>query len=258
LAGVTAVAGIAMFAMPAAASADESVRMTLKDTMGNNSGSSATATLTLDGDSVKVVIKGEGFTPKMPHAQHFHGSFTADKDFTCPTSAADKDGDGQVNTEEGLPQYGDVIISLTTSGDTSAKSGLALDRFPVADADGSLSYERTIKLPEGAGERMRNFHIVQHGLDANGNDKYDLEGLGESTFAKSLGVNGVPEEGTNPATCGTISGAAAGATPTGGVETGTGSTQGVESQGLLAAGGAALAGALVLFGARRRRAGSTS
>jgi hypothetical protein len=33
---------------------------------------------------------------------------------------------------------------------------------------------------------------VQHGLDVNGNDKYDLEGLGESTFAKSLGVSGVP------------------------------------------------------------------
>jgi hypothetical protein len=199
-----------------------------------------------------VVIDGKGFTPKMPHAQHFHGSFTADSDFTCPTSASDKDGDGQVNVEEGLPQYGDVIVSLTTSGDTSARSGLALDRFPVADADGNLRYERTIEFPKGAGERMRNFHIVQHGLDVNGNDKYDLEGLGESTFAKSLGVNGVPEEGTNPATCGTISGAAAGSTPTGGVETGSGTSQGIESPGLLAAGGAALAGALVLVGARRR------
>jgi hypothetical protein len=214
--------------------------------------------LTLDGDKVHVSIEGTGFTPKMPHAQHFHGSFTADTDFTCPTSASDKDGDGQVNTEEGLPQYGNVIISLTTKGDTSAKSGLALDRFPVADADGNLSYDRTITLPDGAGARLRNFHIVQHGLDVNGNDKYDLEGLGESTFAASLGVKGVPEEGTNPATCGTISGAAAGAEPTDGIETGTGTTQGVEAQGLLAAGGAAVAGALVLLGARRRRTGSTS
>ena len=263
LAAATAVTGIAMLAVPATASAssdsEQSVRMTLKDTMGNGSGSQATALLKLNGDSLNVEITGTGFTPNMPHAQHFHGSFTANTDFTCPTSASDKDGDGQVNTEEGLPQYGDVIISLTTKGDTSAKSGLALDRFPVADAEGNLNYKRTIQLPEGAGDNWRNFHIVQHGLDVNGNDKYDLEGLGESTFAKSLGVDGIPEEGTNPATCGTISGAAAGAMPTGGVETGTGNTEGYESTGLLASGGAALAGALVLLGVRRRRAtGSAS
>lgn len=29
-------------------------------------------------------------------------------------------------------------------------------------------------------------------------------------FAKSLGVNGFPEEATNPATCGTVTGASAG------------------------------------------------
>jgi hypothetical protein len=236
----------------AGASAQESYTLELTDTMGNGSGSQSTATVDINGDEMTVSIEGTGFTPKQPHAQHFHGSFDENKDFTCPSPSADKDGDGQVNTEEGLPDYGNVILSLTTKGDTSAESGLAVDRFPVADADGNLSYERTIQLPAGAGDRLRNLHIVQHGLDVNGNDKYDLDALGESTFAKSLGVDGLPEEATNPATCGTVSGAAVGATPTGGVDTGTGSTQGPESLALLGFGGLALAGAGGALAYRRR------
>lgn len=235
-----------------AASAEQTYTIDLSDTMGNNSGSHSTATVKLNGDRMTVRIHGTGFTPKSPHAQHFHGSFDANKDFSCPTSNADKDGDGQVNTEEGLPMYGDIIISLTTKGDTSPKSGLAVDRMPVADANGNLDYKRTITLPAGAGDRLRNLHIVQHGLDANGNNKYDLDALGESTFAKSLGVSGIPEEATNPATCGTVSGAAVGATPSGGVETGGGTTQGPESLAIFALGGLALAGAGGALAYRRR------
>lgn len=232
--------------------AAENYTIDLTDTMGNNSGSTATADVNIDGDSMTISIEGSGFTPDSPHAQHFHGSFDEAKDFTCPTSDADADGDGQVNTEEGLPAYGDIVISLTTEGDTSPDSGLAVDRMPVADADGNLSYERTFDLPEGAGDALRNLHIVQHGLDANGNDMYDEEALGESSFAMSLGVDGIPEEATNPATCGTVSGAAAGAAPTGGVETGSGSTEGPESLALFALGGVALAGVGGALAYRRR------
>ncbi|MFC7490748.1 MULTISPECIES: hypothetical protein [unclassified Knoellia] len=236
------------------ASAAENYDMKLTDTMGNDSGSSSTAQLTVDGDSLKISIKGEGFTPNSPHAQHFHGSFSGDKKFTCPDSSSDKDGDGQVNTEEGLPQYGDVILSLTTSGDTSPKSGLAIDRMPTADADGNLSYSRTIELPAGAGAKLKNLHVVQHGLDANGNDKYDLEALGESTFAASLGVQDIPEEATNPATCGTVVGASAGETPEGGVDTGDGTTNGIEAAGTFGIAGAAFAAAGGMLIYRRRLA----
>lgn len=253
-----AVTGVLCFAGPASATGGhETLRLDLRDTMGNDSGSHATADVTIHGDFMTVNIEGTGFTPNSPHAQHFHGSFDENKDFTCPTSADDKDGDGQVNTEEGLPDYGDIMISLTTKGDTSPKSGLAVDRMPVADEQGNLSYHRNIRLPAGAGEKLRNLHIVQHGLDANGNDKYDLKALGESTFAKSMGVDGVPEEATNPATCGTVSGAAAGAAPTGGVETGTGPSDESQTLPMVGLGGLALAGAGGLYLARRR-AGSLS
>lgn len=234
------------------ASAEDRYTMTLRDTMGNGSGATATVVMDIHDDEMTLKITGRGFTPNAPHAQHFHGSFDVNKNFTCPTPAADADGDGQVTTEEGLPTYGDIIISLTTQGDTSPKSGLAVDRMPVADEKGRLTYRRTIPLPNGAGRKLRNLHVVQHGLDANGNGKYDLGALGESSFAKSAGVSGIPEEATNPATCGTVSGAAVGATPTGGIDTGHGTTDGVEAKGALGTGAVAIlaAGAIV---ARRRR-----
>lgn len=251
-----AVPGTALMILAGAAGAQaaDNYDMKLTDTMGNDSGSSSTAQLAVDGDSLKISIKGTGFTPNAPHAQHFHGSFTDSKKFTCPDSSADKDGDGQVNTEEGLPAYGDVILSLTTTGDTSAKSGLAVDRFPKADADGNLNYSRTIELPAGAGAKLKNLHIVQHGLDANDNGKYDLEALGESTFAKSLGVNGLPEEATNPAACGTVTGASIGNMPSGGVDTGDGSTNGIEAAGTFGLAGAAFAAAGGMLIYRRRLA----
>jgi LPXTG-motif cell wall-anchored protein len=180
-------------------------------------------------------------------------------DFHCPDMSADKDGNGFVSTEEGLPMYGDIFISLTTTGDTAKTSGLAVDRMPTADADGNVSYDRTIPaadLPEGTLEHLKDLHVVQHGIDANNNDKYDLEGLGESTLAKSAGLKGIPQEATDPATCGMISGAAAGSVPVGGVATGDGSTRD-NSTPMYAFGGIALLGALGLVAARRRLHGQS-
>ena len=234
-----------MFTAPAHA---DTVNFTLDEL--NSSGARADATVTTNADgSLTVEIQGTGFTPNSPHAQHIHGSAESTK-FFCPPASADADGDGQVSTEEGLPQYGNVMVSLTTKGDASADSGLAVDRMPVADATGNLEYSRTIPasmIPEGIVDNLENLHIVQHGLDANGNDKYDLEALGESVFAKSLGVEGIPEEATNPATCGEV-------TPVGAVETGSGSTQGLEGAPWLALGGVGLAGAAGALVARRRLA----
>lgn len=241
-----------LFAGPAAA--DESVQAQLSAL--NKSGATGTATLTAESNGdLTVRISTRGLVPNSPHAQHIHGSASG-TDFMCPDQSADKDGDGFVTTEEGLPAYGDIFISLTTSGDTTKKSGLAVDRMPKADAQGNLSYQRTIKasaLPAGTIAHLKDLHIVQHGIDANGNDKYDLQGLGESTFAKSLGVNGIPEEATDPATCGMVSGAAAGSTPSGGVETGDGSTEPSGRPELLVLGGV-LAGSAVVLVRRRTQA----
>ncbi len=229
-------------AMAGTAAAQESVQIQLDPL--NDSGASGTATLTPTGDGgLQVEIDASGLVPNAPHAQHLHGAVDG-TNFMCPTPSADEDGDGFVSTVEGLPAYGDVFISLTTEGDTSKSSGLALDRFPTADADGNLSYERTIPagmVPEGTIEQLENLHIVQHGIDVDGNDKYNLDSpIGESPFASSLGVDGVPAEGTFPATCGMVAGAAAGVAPEGGVETGDG-TSGMPM--LVVFGGMTMAGA---------------
>ena len=228
------------------AHADDSVQVTLDQL--NDSGGSGTATLSItSAGDLKVAIDASGLVPNAPHAQHIHGA-TDGHDFRCPSPSADKDGDGIVSTTEGLPAYGDIFISLTTKGDTTKESGLAVDRMPVADADGKVSYARTIaaaELPAGTAEHLHDLHLVQHGIDTNGSGKYD--GDRKSDLDPKL-----PAEATDPATCGMVTGAAAGSMPAGGVETGNDSTSGVEAAGWLGLGGVMLAGAAAV-GIRRRR-----
>jgi hypothetical protein len=242
-----------LLAVPSAAYADESVQVKLLQL--NNSGASGTATLTaMDDGDLKISIRSTGLVPNSPHAQHLHGS-TNGMDFHCPDMSADKDGNGYVSTEEGMPVYGDIFVSLTTKGDSSKASGLAIDRMPTADAKGDLRYDRTIAaadLPKGTIAHLKDLHIVEHGVDANKNDKYDLAGLGESTLAKSAGLDGIPEEATDPALCGMVSGAAAGSVPVGGVATGDGSDRDASTI-WYGAGGLGLLAALGVFVAARRR-----
>ena len=243
-------AAVLLLAAPSAAFADESVHVKLDPL--NKSGGSGTATLTAvaNGD-LKVSIRSRGLVPSSPHAQHLHGA-TDGTDFHCPDMSADKDGNGFVSTEEGMPVYGDIFISLTTKGDTSKASGLAVDRMPVADAKGNLAYDRSIPaadLPAGTVQHLKDLHVVEHGIDANKNGKYDLGALGESTLAKSAGLSGIPEEATDPAVCGMVSGAAAGSVPAGGVATGDGSSRTMTAK-LYGFGGLALLGAFVIV--RRR------
>jgi hypothetical protein len=243
-----------LLATPAAALADASVHVKLLAL--NHSGATGTATLTATaaGD-LKVSIRSTGLVPNAPHAQHLHGS-TDGMDFHCPDMSADKNGNGYVSTEEGMPIYGDIFVSLTTKGDTAKASGLAVDRMPTADAKGDLSYDRTIAaadLPPGTVAHLADLHVVQHGIDANGNGKYDLAGLGESTLAESAGLSGIPEEATDPALCGMVAGAAAGSVPVGGVATGDGSTRNA-ARTWYGLGGLALLVALAIAVVSRRHA----
>ncbi|MER7108654.1 hypothetical protein [Streptomyces sp. NPDC000229] len=169
----------------------------------NNSGAGGTAVLSLDGRKLTVKIYATGLVPGQPHAQHIHGSTTG-KHFHCPDMTADKNKDGVLTTTEGLPAYGDINISLTTKGDTTKASALAVDRMPVADKDGSLSYSRTITVSQAVADHIKNLHIVQHGIDPNGNGTYDFS-KGKSELDPKL-----PQEATAPASCGLIKGATPG------------------------------------------------
>src|SRR6187549_2254508 len=102
----------------------------------------------------------------------------------CPTLAAnDKNHDGILTNEEAVGEYGAIYLPLTTRGDVSAASALALDRMPVADSKGVLNYRRTFtaaEVPDALLSHLSQVHVVEHGIDVNHNDKYDLAGLGES------------------------------------------------------------------------------
>ena len=212
----------ATLCVPVSAAADTIVNAKLAEQ--NGSGVGGTVTLTaLDNGGLKVVIRSQGLVPDQPHAQHIHGSAHGGH-FGCPTvEKNDKDGDGVLTNEEATGEYGTVFLALTTSGGATPQDGLAVDRMPVADSAGRLNYERTFSanlVPEGLLEHLSSVHVVQHGIDANNNGKYDVGALGVSTFADSLGVANVPEEATNPASCGVVQGAGMTGKPRGGVATG--------------------------------------
>jgi len=164
----------------------------------NNSGVTGGADVIVRNGRLEVDLKGRHLLKGMPHAEHIH--FGAKAAHECPTVADDSNADHRLNTAEGLPKYGPVRVSLTTSGDTSAKSVLAVDRYPTAP-NGKIHYNRKgIKVsPRVArGIKRGNAVLVIHGIDYNGNGKYDFS-AGKSELDPTL-----PAEATDPVTCGVL------------------------------------------------------
>jgi hypothetical protein len=163
----------------------------------NSSGAEGHAILEKEGTKkLETEINSHGLAAKLPHAQHIHGFKKAVSE--CPTLAA-SGRDNLITTAEGLPSYGPIQVSLTTKGDTSPNSALAVDRFPVANAKGSVEYERTFSVPSNVAKNLGKKVIVQHGVDLNDNGRYDFKAAGKSELDPSL-----PQEATIPATCGVI------------------------------------------------------
>ena len=165
----------------------------------NNSGARGNADVVLRGKRAHVDIDAYGLTNGMPHAQHIHYSDEARNE--CPSVADDTNRDFRLNTAEGIPAYGDIVKSLTTRGDTSPASGLAVDRFPTTPR-GIEHYNRTIRISDKEVRKaIRDGEgvVVIHGVDYNGNGKYDFEGAGKSELDPSL-----PAEATDPALCGVL------------------------------------------------------
>lgn len=166
----------------------------------NDSGASGTAQVTLDGTTLEVTTVTGGLLAGAPHAQHIH--FTPGQPSTCPGPEAAGEDD-VLTTTEGQPAYGPIQIPLTTEGDFSAESALAVDRFPVADEDGEVTYQRTFELPQELANQLRGqqLAIVQHGVDLDGSGEYD----GDPSELDPA----IPLEATVPANCGTVMLAAA-------------------------------------------------
>jgi hypothetical protein len=228
-----------------AQAADGNTMATLRPVALNGVKANGTAMVTVTGNRIDVTMAASGLLPDNPHAAHIH--FGADARHECPTASDDKSGDGTLNTTEGGPAYGPIVVSLTKSGDTSPKSGLAVDRFDTAPG-GKISYERgSINVSSDVAQAIADGKavVVVHGVDHNNDGKYD--GNTKSDLDPSL-----PTEATDPAICGVLA-----AAPAGGMDTGAGGTSTPNNEGMLALGGglllaAAGTGAFTVRKARNR------
>lgn len=160
------------------------------------------ASLRLTGVKLAVDLEASGLTPGEPHAMHIHGETqaanecpgieadTGTGDFADPFNTAPAgDPDGLISVGEGAGDYGPILTSFTTEGDTSAASGLDLERMVVADEDGDISYHRSIKVPQYIAKNLGALHIVIHGADLPfDNDESSLSTLFEATLPVACGA----------------------------------------------------------------------
>ena len=212
LAAVAALAGLGLGAGSVSAAHDDnpsprvaSYTYTLDavqpDAVPNSSASGETRIKALPNGKVQVKVEAWGLTPGV-HAMHLHGVPGEATDNACPGPDAAGD-DGVVTVLDGAPFYGGILTSLTTSGDTSPASALALDRFPVADASGYLEYSRTFD-DAAALTDAGSVQVVVHGIDFDGNGTYAFDADDPfSSRSSSLGES-IPLEATVPVLCGGI------------------------------------------------------
>jgi len=229
----------------AAFAADGNVNATLKPVALSGVNGNGTASVAVNGTTITVTMAANGLLAGSPHAAHIH--FGADARHECPIASDDAKKDGHINTTDGGPAYGPVVVSLTKTGDTSPASTLAVDRFDTAKG-GNISYQRgSIKVSQtvasaiSAGKAV----VVIHGVDYNKDGKYS--GTTKSDLAPTL-----PTEATDPALCGALT-----AMPAGGVQTGAGgAASGTSNQGMIALGGGLMliAAGSGVYSIRRNRA----
>jgi hypothetical protein len=153
----------------------------------NDSIIAGTARLALSGSRLYAWVSLAGYIEGRRHMQHIHVP-EGNAHGSCPTREQDRDHDGLVSLEEGVPAYGAPAVSL--------------EPFP-APTDLSFEYSRILRVP--AALELDRAAVVVHGMDVAG--KYD---------------------NTIPVACGAIDpdGGAAGSSTSGAVSGGSASSYG--------------------------------
>ncbi|HEY6760774.1 MAG TPA: protein kinase [Baekduia sp.] len=203
------VAGIAAFAVLGGSSDDTSSKEAAAPLPGQRvngnlgpvptnhvSGGDGTATMRLDGRSLKVSVDTKGLLNGAPHALHIHAGGKGQ----CPPASAASlhNGHRSIATHAGVPFYGGAVEALTTRGDTSIpRSLVAFSRYPNTS---DVKYRRTLKITPIVASYIKknNAVLVVHGIDYNSNGVYDGV-LERSDLDRSL-----TGESTAPALCGRL------------------------------------------------------
>lgn len=218
----------------------------------NNSGASGQAWVSVTGNQATVTVEASGLAgvvpgweAGLPHLQHIHIGGQG----VCPTMAADKDGNGWVDTVEGQPSYGMIGTTLSSSGSTGADAGINVETAP---AGSTYTYERTFDVNQETQDALANGSgvVVVHDLD------WRNQPTGEGAAASSkLGNPALTLTETSPALCGPMQ-----MMPAGGADTGVGiDAAGHQSGagdgtiiGMSTLGGGLLAVAAAAYAVRRR------
>ncbi len=172
--------------------------------------------VTLTGDSAKFTLQVSGLLAGAAHATDIYVGGSG----KCPdASAIGTDGKASLSLTDSAPVLGTPRASLTTSGDTSIASALALTRYPTQS---DYTYSRTFDVDPTVTAAVKNGTalVVVHGVDYNGNGRYD-DGLGATAGNPPL-----PAEASHPALCGAFVPSQMVTVPKGSADTGGGSTAG--------------------------------
>lgn len=203
-----------------------------------------TDTKTLEALGIPAAFAGKPF----PHVQHVHISGQG----VCPTSSADANGDGVISTVEGHDAYGMIGTTLSTKGTTAASAGTDVTVAPGGD---SYTYQRTFTLNQDTLASIKNNTavVVVHGLNPATAPKASLSTPNSLNVTLPGADKKLALIGTAPALCGKLVSSQMSTMPSGGVQTGNGSTAGVEGTSLIGLGLASFGvGAAGLFWLRRR------
>jgi hypothetical protein len=116
----------------------------------NDSGIAGTARLARAGDELLAWISIGGPIESQEHMQHLHLP-EGEGAGSCPTRELDKDGDGLVSLEEGVPAYGAPAVSL--------------EPFPVPKG---ILFQYMARLPVDPELPLDRAVVVVHGMDVGG------------------------------------------------------------------------------------------
>ena len=138
----------------------------------NGSNVTGNAVLIHDTDTnmLQVTVQMSNLEPNMAHNGHIHGLFddmgnTADSQ--TPTLANDTDGDGFIEVLEGVPAYGDVITTFSST-QLSGNDPTTITAYN-ANNDGSLTIVQTFDLNDEG-----QFFSPVTGADYDGGDLFPL------------------------------------------------------------------------------------
>jgi len=153
----------------------------------------------ISGDSLTVSIRMRDVPTDVMHLQHFHG-FADGRQSTCPTRAADGNGDGIIDLMETEPTAGTTMVPFH---DDPVSMEIVKDTYPRASSGGSYHYSKTVSLSALQAAFGGKFSDHQLALDRR---VVIIHGVRPATelAASVASLGDIPAQVTLPIACGAI------------------------------------------------------